>query len=242
MLKREQARQFLAANGWLSVTAPSFRESVLDRISLRELADGEAAYRAGDPQGGLWAVVEGAVEIEIPPFGAAPQLVHVALPGFWVGEAPLVHDQVRKVSLVAAASATLATVPLADCRAMLAAEPAGWRWVAVLTYLNSELAIGILADQLLRDPKLRAAAFLLRLGGLRGPLTAPRLPLPIRITQEKLGRMINLSRNPIHRVLREFEERGWIRLAYGEVAVLDAAGLTSLLEAGEGTPAGRARD
>ncbi len=50
---------------------------------------------------------------------------------------------------------------------MLDADPAAWRWVAVLSLFTADLAGGVVADLLLRDPVKRTAALLLRLGGVR---------------------------------------------------------------------------
>ncbi|HET9445760.1 MAG TPA: hypothetical protein VFO35_05845, partial [Steroidobacteraceae bacterium] len=56
----------LAQRGWLAHTPPNFRKAVLARTQLRAFRKGAAVYRLHDPPGGLWAVVKGAVELELP--------------------------------------------------------------------------------------------------------------------------------------------------------------------------------
>ena len=97
--EKSEVDAFLSRHGWLSFTSPEFRSPVLSRTELRDFAKGEPVYRAGDSPGGLWALVEGAVEIESGTLGAAPHLLHLGVPGFWFGEAPLIVGCARRVSV-----------------------------------------------------------------------------------------------------------------------------------------------
>ena len=216
---------FLSRHGWLSFTSPEFQAAVLARTELRDFAKGEPVYRAGDPPGGLWALVEGAVEIESGSAGASPHLMHLGVPGFWFGEPPLIFGVNRLVSVSAGRPSTLVTLPLADCRAMLDADPAAWRWIALLSLLTADLAVGVVADLLLRDPVKRTAALLLRLSGVRSRMFRTDRPAPIYLSQEKLGSLVNLSRNSIIPVLHEFERNGFIEISYGTIQVRNIAGL-----------------
>jgi CRP/FNR family transcriptional regulator, cyclic AMP receptor protein len=216
---------FLSRHGWLSFTSPEFRAAVLARTELHDFQKGEPVYRAGDPPGGIWALVEGAVEIESGALGATPHLMHLGVPGFWFGEGPLIFGVTRLVSVTACRSSTLVTLPLDDCRAMLDADPAAWRWVAVLSLFTADLAGGVVADLLLRDPVKRTAALLLRLGGVRSRMFRSDSAAPIYLSQEKLGSLVNLSRNSIIPVLHEFERNGYVEISYGAIQVTNIAGL-----------------
>jgi CRP/FNR family transcriptional regulator, cyclic AMP receptor protein len=216
---------FLSRHGWLSFTSPEFRAAVLARTELRDFVKGDPVYRAGDPPGGLWALVEGAVEVESGTPGAAPHLMHLGVPGFWIGEAPLIFGVNRLVSVTAARPSMLVTLPLADCRAMLDADPAAWRWIALLSLFTADLAGGVVADLLLRDPVKRTAALLLRLSGVRSRMFRSDKAVPIYLSQEKLGSLVNLSRNSIIPVLHEFERSGHIEISYGMIRVTNIAGL-----------------
>src|SRR5688572_26558415 len=99
--EKTEVDAFLSRHGWLSFTPPEFRAAVLARIQLHEFEKGESVYRAGDPPGGVWALVEGAVEIESSPLTAAPHLMHFGVPGFWFGEAPLIFGVNRLMSVFA---------------------------------------------------------------------------------------------------------------------------------------------
>ena len=226
MKEKSAVEEFLSAHGWLSFTSPEFRAAVLARIDLREIGKGEAVYRAGDPPGGLWALIEGAIEIESAPHGIAPHLMHFAVPGIWFGEAPLIAGVTRLVSVNTCRPSTLATLSLPACREILEADPGGWRWIALLSLMTSDLAGGVVADLMLRDPVKRTAALLLRLAGVRSKAFPATRPAPIYLSQEKIGSLVNLSRNSIIPVLHEFAQSGLIEIGYGEIRVSNIAGLS----------------
>ncbi|HET9474465.1 MAG TPA: Crp/Fnr family transcriptional regulator [Steroidobacteraceae bacterium] len=225
MKEKSAVDEFLSRHGWLSFTSPEFRVAVLARLELHDFDKGEPVYRAGDPPGGLWALVEGTVEIEGASPGAAPHLMHLGVPGFWFGEGPLIFGVNRLVSVNAGRPSTLVTLPLADCRAMLCADPAAWRWIALLSLFTADLAGGVVADLLLRDPVKRTAALLLRLAGVRSLMFRSDRAAPIYLSQEKLGSLMNLSRNSIIPVLHDFERNGYIEISYGAIQVRNIAGL-----------------
>ena len=165
--EKPEVETFLSRHGWLSFTSPDFRAAVLARTELHDFAKGEPVYRAGDPAGGLWVLIEGAVELESGPPGAAPHLMHFGISGSWFGEVPLVFGVNRLVSVAAGRPSTLVTLLLADYRAILEVEPAAWRWISLLSLMTADLAGCVVADLLLCDPVKSTAALLLRLPGVR---------------------------------------------------------------------------
>ena len=229
MVLNSTPAEFLARHGWLSFTPPAFQKNVLARIQSREFKKGEAVYRAGDAPGGLWVVLEGAVEIELPPPDTAPHFVHLAAPGFWFGEWPLIWDRPRRLTVIATVPSTLATLPLAECRAILDADPAAWRWIALLSTMSSDLAAGIVSDLLLRDPVKRTAAVLLRVAGVRSHVFVSAEPAQIQLSQERLAHLVNLSRNSIIPILHEFVRLGFIEMSYGSIAIIDVKGLSATI-------------
>jgi CRP/FNR family transcriptional regulator, cyclic AMP receptor protein len=229
MARKSGATAALADHGWLAFTSPRFRAQVLSRLRVHELRKGDAVYNAGDPPGGLWAVVKGAVEIEWPPEETAPHLLYLGTPGLWFGEAPLIVGNTRLVTVIASRPSTLATLPLSACHAILEDDPSAWRWIALMSVMTTELSIGFAADVLLRDPTKRTAAVLLRLAGVRNRVFAASKPSPIYLSQDKLGQLANLSRNSIGPILRRFVARGCIRIRYGAILITDGRALSQTI-------------
>ena len=96
--------------------------------------------------------MSGGVEIEVPPPGATPHLVHYASAGFWFGEWAFIVGVRRYASVFAARPTMLGLLPAADCRAILKADPSAWQWIALLSAMTTELSVGVVTDSLLADP------------------------------------------------------------------------------------------
>jgi len=217
-------------HGWLALTPSDFRQAVLERLAIRRLATGEALYRAGDREGGLWAIIEGSVQFEIPGPQLAPSLALVAIPGFWFGEAPLISRAAREINAYAAHASVFATISLADCRTILKEDSARWQWIALLASMNCDLAMGLAADLLLQEPRQRIIAALLRLSGWRtGPHLTPS-PGPVHLSQQQLGQIANLSRTVVSSILGDLERRGLIAVGYRTLEVRNGDGLKAMLE------------
>ena len=179
----------------------------------------------GRPTSGLLGIVSGGVEIEVPPPGTAPHLVHYASAGFWFGEWAFIVGVRRYGSVFAARPTMLGLLPAADCRAILKADPSAWQWIALLSAMTTELSVGVVTDSLLADPAQRLAALLLRLSGLRSIAFAAREPSQVYLSREKLAHLAGLSRNSVIPVLRKFAERGWIEIGYGSILVTNVKAL-----------------
>jgi CRP-like cAMP-binding protein len=221
----------LSDHGWLTLTSSDFRQAVFDRLTIRKLAAGDAIYRAGDREGGLWAIIEGGIQFEIPGPQLAPGLAHVAIPGFWFGEGPLIGKAARQNDASTTEPSIFATISLADCRTLLDEDPSRWQWIALLANMNRDLAMGVAADLLLQDPRRRIIAALLRLSGWRtGPHLTPN-PNPVHLSQQQLGQIANLSRTVISGTLRDLEQRGLIAIGYRSLEVLDGEALKAMLRA-----------
>lgn len=224
MIRRPDAIKFLATRGWLSLTSPEFRTSVFDRLHLREYKKGDTIYRAGDPPGGLWAVVSGGAQLE-----SEAHLTNFINPGIWFDEGPLVFGSNRRIGVIAVRPSMMATLPLPDCHAILRADPGAWRWVAVLASMLNVSAIERFNEHMLHDPAKRAAAALLRLSGVtRAPLWRMD-PSPIYLSQQKIADLLNISRTSAVAILSDFERRRLIELQYGSIVVTDADGLREVV-------------
>lgn len=195
-----------------------FRQKILSHCDLRNFAPGETIYAQGDKSGGLWGLADGTVGIELSGQHRDPTFAFLTNKGFWIGAPTLVMGAERQVGLVALRPSTLLHLPKSAFLAMTQQDPEVWRWLSVLPLLQNVLAFGVLEDLLIRDPRRRCAAILLRLAGCRGPLAVAE-PEEVFATQEQLAEMINMSRTALGEVLRDFEAKGLILRRYGKMTV-----------------------
>jgi CRP/FNR family transcriptional regulator, cyclic AMP receptor protein len=80
-VKLDAAKAIIVRRGWLSKVAPAFQHAVIDRCHLQSICAGNVLYRLGDPAGGMFGVVSGAVALEVAPVEAGPHLSSLMLSG-----------------------------------------------------------------------------------------------------------------------------------------------------------------
>jgi len=94
----------------------------------------------------------------------------------------------------------------------------------VMQQLNERLGQFIAAREVdrLTSPDLRVAR---NLAALFHPLLSPNVGGILRITQQELAYLVGLSRQRVNEALRTLQARGWIRIEYGGLRVLDLQAL-----------------
>jgi CRP-like cAMP-binding protein len=219
----EKDRMTLDTRGWLSAQPSEFRAAILAEAQSFSLADGENIYRLEDAANGLFAVCEGFVNVLIAPHPNAPQLVHVAREGWWVGDAALITDSPRRADLTARTSTRVAYVPREAILRICEVQKDGWRTVAKLTVSMMDHAITIMSAQKIDKPQDRMSAILLALVGQgqlygRGGETDP---VEFPLNQWDIAELAGLSRNAAGNVLRQLQSKGAIELEYRRLKILD---------------------
>lgn len=219
-LSESEARDVLRSVGWLSQTPAAFAERILRASSLVSLGPDVPVYHVGDKPGGIYGLARGSVSVWIAPQERGPSFGHLMRPGQWIGLASAARRQVRAVELRTTRSSELLLLSITKFDAIVADDPGVWRHFTDLALLNGSIALTAADDLMIRDPIKRCAAVLLRLAGLRGAADmAPAVPR-IDLAQDMLGHLANLSRNAVGKILRDFEDKGWIELHYRHILIL----------------------
>ncbi|MCA0930754.1 helix-turn-helix domain-containing protein [Ruegeria profundi] len=102
--------------------------------------------------------------------------------------------------------------------------------IAKLAATNEALAAAALDDLMLRDPKKRLAATLLRLTGLRWDFQGNPVLNPIPVMIVELSEAANLSRSVTAKKMSELSKEGAVKKGYKSVHVTRPDYLRSLLE------------
>lgn len=222
-------RAYLMVHGWLIDTPESFRLALLAEASPQRYERGAFIYREGDPTGGLFGLVDGAVGFEIAPYERGPNFAHVFRPGSWFGEMEILCRSARAYSLVALRPSVCLHVPLRNLEAVMCTVPAGWRYLGALCADHLGTAIGTVDDLMIRDTAQRVAAVILRLADCRARDNVREQLLEIDASQEDLAVMTNLGRAAITRCLADLEAAGFVRRGYRRLVVTDPSGLRQFL-------------
>jgi CRP-like cAMP-binding protein len=100
-----------------------------------------------------------------------------------------------------------------------------WRQFARLLVGESNLVTQAAMDLMIRDPRARCAAVVLRLSGIQRGGRSLDLQPEIDISQEELAAMCNLSRNAVGTILRNLAKAGVLEPRYKCIKLLDGAAL-----------------
>ncbi len=217
MVNLAKARSILTSVGWLSRQPDTFQTEVLRRVELMHFAPGEVIYKLGDPLGGVYGLVEGAVAVTTSPPIAVPRLFHIGAPGSWIGEGAYLSREPRRVGMQAASDTWLMHLPLEAMDQMEKHDPSVVRRFNQILLINLDILVRAFYDLHKPDPFQRIASALRRISQVDGA----RIPL----SQTELGLISNTSRKQVNAALQRFEDVGWLKKRYRSITITNLESL-----------------
>jgi CRP/FNR family transcriptional regulator, cyclic AMP receptor protein len=210
----------LKSSEWFAALEPAFQQAVLASSRVRVLAAGNAVFHRGDPSDGIYCVLSGAIRFgAVTPSGRESMVGLVEAPE-WFGEIALFDGGVRTHDAWADVTSTVLHVPLRHLTRMLASDPGAWQHVGRLVVRKLRIALALLEDLALEPPRVRLARCLINLfEGYGGRKAEP--PYRVRVSQERLGMMLSLSRQTVNELLRQMDQESIIQCERGGVRILD---------------------
>lgn len=215
----EPYRSQLDAHPWFGALPAELRDALAAAATPRRLAAGQVLFRRGDAPCGLYAVLGGALSVGAVDASGKEALLTVAGPTTWFGEIALFDELPRTHDAIALEDALLLHIPQAALQQLLDDTPRYWRHFALLmaqklrmSFLNVEALTLLPAAQ-------RLAARLLMIAEGYGGISARHRR--IRLSQERLGAMLSLSRQTANQLLKDLAARGVVKLHVGEIEIID---------------------
>lgn len=219
-------RELLASGRWFQTLPAGFSQALIDAGEVKAFSAGERLFSRGDAPDGLYAALDGAVRVTgLGSDGREAVLAVVESPQ-WFGEIALFDALPRTHDAIAAVDATVLRVPVDAMTTMLNANPAWWRHLALLVTAKLRLAFVMMEDTALLPLVPRVARRLALMADGYGEWS-DRSKRVLAVRQELLAAMVSASRQSINQALKELEARGLVKAAYGEIEILDLAGLRS---------------
>jgi len=217
---RPAQRRMLASGHWFASLPTSLQQALCASARVVTLSAGELLFQRGDSNDGLYAMLEGAIC-----FGAVnPQgkeaLVGLAEPPQWFGEVALLDGGRRTHDAWADSNATLVHVPAAALSGWLADHPGHWEHIGRMAAHKLRVVFAAVEDASLRGPRerlIRCLVTLARAYGERDPSPQPTL----RVSQERLGSILSLSRQTINALLQGLEREQLLVCMRGGVRIVD---------------------
>jgi CRP/FNR family transcriptional regulator, cyclic AMP receptor protein len=211
----------LKSSEWFAGLEPALQQAVLASSQVRVLGAGQPVFHRGDPGDGIYCVLSGAVRFDaIAPSGRELIVALVEAPE-WFGEIALFDGGVRTNDVWAEVPSTLLHLPLRHLTRILATDPGVWQHLGRLVVRKLRVALTLLEDMALEPPRVRLARCLINLFEGYGQRKAePRHR--VRVSQERLGMMLSLTRQTVNELLHQMEKESIIVCERGGVRVLDS--------------------
>ncbi|MCO5397948.1 Crp/Fnr family transcriptional regulator [Ralstonia soli] len=223
-------RERLHASTWFGALTAALQDALIGIAAVRRLGAGEILFQRGDPPDGLYCVVEGTIRIGSTSADGREALLAVLEPVNWFGEIGVFDRQPRTHDARADGNTTLLHMPQAALIALLDSTPALLHAFALLLTHKLRLTFTILEETALLPAPVRVARRLLLMADGYGDLRLGSRRV-LHVPQEQLAQLLALSRQTVNQVLKDLQARGMLRLAYGEIELLDFAGLQALANA-----------
>jgi CRP/FNR family transcriptional regulator, cyclic AMP receptor protein len=207
---------------WWPLLDAAERARVGIDMQVADAEPGELLCRIGRPAT-LWlGVVEGLLKMSNDSAQGAPITFTGVPSGAWFGEGTLLKREAYRYNIEVLRRSTVAGLPIATFEWLLDRSLPFNRHL--MNQLNERLGQFIAAREIdrLADPDTKVAR---SLGALFHPVLYPGVGELLRITQQELGYLVGLSRQRVNEALTRLSERGWIRVEYGGVRVIDLAAL-----------------
>lgn len=223
-------RDRLHASSWFGTLTAPLQDALVSIAAVRCLGAGELLFQRGDPPDGLYCVVEGAIRIGATSADGREALLAVLEPVNWFGEIGVFDRQPRTHDARADGNTTLLHMPQAALIALLDSTPALLHAFALLLTHKLRLTFTILEETALLPAPVRVARRLLLMADGYGDLRLGSRRV-LHVPQEQLAQLLALSRQTVNQVLKDLQARGILKLAYGEIELLDFARLQELANA-----------
>jgi CRP-like cAMP-binding protein len=220
-------RELLMSGRWFQALPGPFQERLLDAAVVRAYPAESRLMSRGDAPDGLYAVVSGGIRVSGLSESGKEAVLAVVEPPQWFGEIavfdrlPRTHDGVAVVDTVAL------HVPASALDQLLTENPAWWRELGLLVTAKLRLAFVMMEDMALMPLAPRVARRLVLMAEAYGEFS-DRSRRVVKARQDMLAAMVSSSRQTVNQVLKDFEARGLVKVAYGEIEIVDLAGLRSL--------------
>jgi CRP/FNR family cyclic AMP-dependent transcriptional regulator len=221
---RPPTERELAEIPWMQSLTPVERERAVASLVVGEADAGDHICRFGRPVTYWFGLLDGLLKMSNDDSQGPVVTFTGVAPGGWFGEGTLLKHEQYRYNILALRKSRVAGLPVQTFDWLLDHSIGFNRFV--MHQLNERLGQFIAAREIdrLNSPDLRVAR---NLAALFHPLLSPNVGGVLRITQQELAYLVGLSRQRVNEALTTLAAKGWIRVEYGGLRVLDLAALRS---------------
>jgi CRP/FNR family transcriptional regulator, cyclic AMP receptor protein len=220
-------RRILAGGRWFAQLPAPLQGELCAHARVRSLRAGDLLFQRGDDNDGLYGVLDGAVRFAAVNRAGKESVAGLAERPQWFGEVALLDGGRRTHDAWAETDAALAHVPLPALHRWLGRHPGDWRYVGQLAVHKLRVMFAAVEDAGLFSPRERLIRCLVSLVLAYGERDgSPEQTL--RVSQERLGTMLSLSRQTVNTLLASLEHEQVLVCVRGGLRIVDMERLLTL--------------
>jgi len=220
-------RRVLDSNPWFEAIPAVVKDAIFCRATVRAIKKGAVLTLQETVNDAMHAIVEGEVHILRHRPDGEEALIHVAGPGYWLGEVSLIRRDVAVVTCIAQTDGHVLVLTRDAFEEVVREQPAFWRHLAILTSERLAGIIAYLADTRDLTPEMRLCSRLAEIAAERAHDTGhpPHEPVALPFSQSSLARMVGISRQTLNLLLSVLDRAGLITVSFRRITVNDVRGL-----------------
>ncbi len=206
---------------WFGALGQGIQEAVIANAGIRHFMAGQTISPEDAPPIGLFAVLEGQVDL-VRHVGEDRQILyHVGGPGFWFGELGVIRGEMTAVTVLAREDTTVLMLPVSRFRELADQHPEFLAACMRLVCQRFAILIRYLAQAQWLGPEEYLRVRLADLAELRRQDRTGTGTEELDISQADLARMVGTSRQTVNAVLQRIEAEGLIEVRFRKIRILD---------------------
>ncbi len=221
------AARLIRLSPWFAALADTEQQQLLALAQYRQLPAGQRLFSRGDSFDGIYVLLQGGVLIAGVDKTGKEALLTIVEGGDFIGEIALFDKQSRTHDATASCPVQLLWWPATQLQQLLNEQPLWWQRFGQLLTAKMRMVFQAFEDMSLQSAQVRLARRLLLCCRLQQSSAGPCV---IPMSQEQLGQLLALSRQTTNQLLQQLEAAGYIEKSYGQITVLDVAGLQQVAE------------
>ncbi|MDQ2068687.1 fumarate/nitrate reduction transcriptional regulator Fnr [Natronospira bacteriovora] len=204
----------------------------LDKVveASRSLHNGDHLFRKGDPMRSIYAVRSGTFKSYVINRDGEEQVIGFHLPGELVG-LDAIHPDHHQCSVMALDTASACIMPFSQLSELAASIPGLQRQIMRLLSKEISSMVPRAADTTAEE---RMSGFLLDLSRRLGERGYSTSDLRLSMPRKDVANYLRLATETVSRVLRRFQDEGWIEVDRRDIRIVDSTALKSMVKGDDG--------
>ncbi len=221
----------LSRNEVLGLLGPDDLQEVLGFARRVALAKGDTVFHKGDPGDALYAVLSGRVGISSSSGLGKEVFLNIMEPGEVFGEIALLDGGARTAQAMVMEPAVLLRIDRSRFLPFLERRPTLCLRLMKLLCDRLRWTSDMIESVIFLDIPRRLAKRILVLADEHGREAADGVQVDVGLSQEDLANMLGATRESVNKVLRVFQQQGFIAYSRGALRVLNREALQGMAAA-----------